>query len=123
MAEFNLNGFQYIWGFTPNAQWTPSFHTWDDIYVYYNPTTKQYHMHIDTGIYQPEPNAWVELGRLSEIESAFRNFLIENGHPIDAEICYDDFQSDGAPTLSALYVKFKIIYDGYKEYVNNKPQS
>ena len=116
---------EFIWGWSKNMPVTPSFLTWDDIYIYYNPKQKRYYYHVDTDVYNyvSEAVARGECERLSEIDEAFRNFLIEKGLPLEADICFEELAHEGAYTLSALYTKFKIKIEGYKYYVNNKPQS
>lgn len=120
-----LGQFEYIWGWTKGSNEPPSFLTWDDIYIYYDTKDKRYYYHIDTEVYEYVSKAVArgECERLSEIDSAFRNFLIEKELPLDADICFEELDHEGAYTLSALYTKFKIRFEGYKYYVNNKPQS
>ena len=120
-----LGQFEYIWGWTKNSQEPPSFLTWDDIFIYYDAKVKRYYYQIDIDVYRYEDTetARGECERLSEINEAFRNFLTEKELPLDADICFDELERDGAYTISALYTKFKIYFEGYKYYVNNKPQS
>lgn len=114
-----MNNMEYIWGWSPNMVHEPSFLTWDDIYVYYNHTTNRYYLQIDTDLYHYEDKeaAWHELDRLLEIKRAFRDFLREKGLPLFSEICYADYDQEGADTLSELYTKFCIGVDGYQNYV------
>ena len=123
--EFNMLDYKFIWGFTKGARTTiPSFYTWEDFYIYYNRADKRYYYHIDTGVYQyiDTEAAWHEVERLCEINEAFQDFLIENGHLMRKNICCEDLHQEGAETLSELYVKFRVMCEGYKWYVENKPQ-
>lgn len=120
-----MKHFRYIWGWSKEYQTEHSFLTWDDIYIYQNIHTKIYYYYVDTGIYGyiDEAAARDELGRLSEIENAFRNFVTEMEGEPSGPICFMDYQDEGAETLGALYYKFCMQYEGYKWYINNKPQS
>ena len=114
--EFNMLHNKFIWGYTPGTHTgTPSFDTWEDFYIYYNRVEKKYYFHVDTGIYRyiDQEAARYEVGRLSQIEKAFRNFLIENGVAIKTDLCFCDLEDQGASTLSDLYFKFKVFYKGY----------
>jgi hypothetical protein len=117
--EFNMLDNLFIWGCNVDPNVTPSFFSWDDAYVYYNRATKRYYMTIDTGFYgmnYSEELARVELERLVRIDEAFRNFLIEKGLPMRADIFPFEDPALEADTLSELYVKFRIMIEGYKIY-------
>ena len=81
-------------------------------------------MDIDTGFYdvaEDEEFAWCELERLTRIDFAFRDFLIENNLKLrDSDIpCFysPDFQLNlEADSLTTLYTKFRIMLEGYKMY-------
>ena len=114
--EFNMLDNLFIWGYNTNPKATPSFCSWDDAYVYFNRQTKKYYMTIDTGFYGCDYNAdlaRIESDRLSQIDKAFRDFLIEKGLPIRADIFPFEDPALEADTLSELYVKFKIMIEGY----------
>ena len=120
--EFNMLDYRFIWAYTPDANLTSSFYTWDDALVYFNRATKKYHMTIDTGFYGLNYDADLartESDRLSQIDEAFRDFLIEKGLPMRADIFPFEDPALEADTLSELYVKFRIMIEGYKIY-NNK---
>lgn len=122
--EYNMLDNYFIWGFNKNPKVIPSFNTWDDLYIYFNRASGKYYYHFDTGIYRYEDMeaARIELERLSEMEIAFRNFIVESGLTMRANFCAADFEDEGAATLSGLYVKFRTKYEAYKWYVENKPQ-
>ena len=115
--EYNMLDNQFIWGYNTDPTITPSFYSWDDAYIYYNRADKKYYMTIDTGFYgypQTKEVARMELDRLSEIEKAFRNFLLEKEVPI----VYTDILPFKDPSLEAyslseLYIKFRIMVKGY----------
>ena len=119
-----MKHFEFVWGWSKNMPVAPSFLTWDDIYIYFNHRDNRYYLQTDTDVhhYVSQAIARGECERLFEIEEAFRNFLTEKGIPLDADICFEELAHEGAYTLNALYVKFKIMVEGYKYYVNNKPQ-
>lgn len=117
--EFNMLDNLFIWGCNANPKITPSFCSWDDAYIYYNRATQKYYMTIDTGFYgcnYDEDLARSELQRLSEIENAFRNFLVEKGILIHADIFPFEDPALEAETLTELYIKFHIMLEGYKSY-------
>ena len=122
--EFNMLDSQFIWGYHSDPKVIPSFHTWNDAYIYFNRATKMYYMEVDTGFsgmkYDPDL-ARNELQRLSEIDEAFRNFLIEKGIPMRV----NDFRLTGGAlegeTLSELYIRFRIMLEGYKTYLGSIP--
>lgn len=127
--EFNMLDNLFIWGCNydhPNV--IPSFYTWDDAYIYYNRANKKYYMTIDTGFYGCNYDAELarsEIQRLGRIDEAFRDFLIEKGLPMRADIFPFEDPALEADTLSELYVKFRIMIEGYKFYNTNrtdKPQ-
>ena len=122
--EFNMLHNKFIWGYTPGCVRTPSFNTWEDFYIYYNRAEKKFYFHIDTGIYRyiDQEAARYEVGRLSQIEKAFRDFLIEKGIAPTADICFCDLETQGAYTLNDLYAQFYVLYKGYSEYLK-KSQS
>lgn len=119
--ELNMLDNLFIWGYTPDANATPSFYTWDDALVYFNRVTKKYYMTIDTGFYgyEKEYNAELardELYRLTQIENAFRNFLGEKGeslYPGVFPLLDPTLEGD---TLGELYTKFRIMLNGYEMY-------
>ena len=115
--EFNMLDNKFVWGYNSNPDITPSFLSWDDAYIYYNRQNQTYYMEIDTTY------ARAELECLSEIENAFRDFLIKNGLPIRAEIYSFENMTLEASSLTELYTKFKIQFEGYKLYCNGKPQN
>ena len=127
--EFNMLDNMFIWGYNVDPKQTPSFLSWDDAYIYFNRQTKKYYMTIDTGFYGMKYDADLvrtESDRLSQIDEAFRNFLIEKGLPMRADIFPFEDPALEADTLSELYVKFRIMIEGYKIYnlnKENKPQS
>ena len=127
--EFNMLDNLFVWGYNTNPNTIPSFHSWDDAYIYYNRQTKKYYMTIDTGFYGLRYDAdlaRVEVERLSQIDEAFRNFLIEKGLPMRADIFPFEDPALEAESLSELYIKFRIMIEGYKIYnlnKKNKPQS
>ena len=117
--EFNMLDNLFIWGYNANPNITPSFYSWDDAYIYFNRQTKKYYMTIDTGFYGVNYNeefAWAEFDRLNQIDLAFRDFLIEKGLPMRADIFPFEDPALEAETLSELYVKFRIMIEGYKKY-------
>ena len=127
--EFNMLDNLFIWGYNVDPKTIPSFHSWDDAYIYFNRATKKYYMTIDTGFYGCNYDADLaraEDDRLSQIDEAFRDFLIEKGLPMRADIFPFEDPALEADTLSGLYVKFRIMLEGYKIYnlnKENKPQS
>jgi hypothetical protein len=119
--EYNLLDYKFIWGYTKDSTTTPSFYTWDDAYVYYNRADKRYYMHIDTGLYEAVEKrvAWGEIDRLFEIKNAFALFLSENGLLLSAPFCFDLLQQEGATSLTELYIKFNILFEGYCAYLDS----
>ena len=121
--EFNMLDNLFIWGYNTNPKVEPSFLTWDDAYIYYNRATKKYYMSIDTGFYtaiQTEEAARVELDRLSEIEEAFRNFMIQSNLSTHlSKIRFTDTGLEG-DSLTELYIKFRYMFEGYKLFRNLK---
>ena len=118
--EFNLLDNRFIWGYNVDKTKTPSFYSWDDAYIYYNRVTKKYYMTIDTGFYGMEYDselARTELRRLAQIDLAFRDFLIKNRLPILSNIFPFDDPALEADSLSDLYFKFRIMIEGYKQFV------
>lgn len=125
---FNCLENKFIWGYLPNCEnLEPSFCTWNMAQIYFNRESKKYYLDIDTGIYDanlyPE-YAREEYDRLSRIDIAFRDFLIEsNLKLLDPKIpCFysPDFQlSLEADSLTTLYTKFRIMLEGYKLYREN----
>ena len=119
--EFNMLDYRFIWGYTPDANLTSSFYTWDDALVYFNRASKKYHMTLDTGFYgyEKEYNAELardELYRLTQIENAFRNFLGEKGeslYPGVFPLLNPALEGD---TLGELYTKFRIMLSGYRAH-------
>lgn len=117
--EFNMLDNLFIWGYNENPNIVPSFYSWDDAYIYYNRASKKYYMTIDVGFYGMKYDAELarnELQRLDRIDEAFRNFLIEKGLPMRADIFPFEDPSLEAETLSELYVKFRIMIEGYRLY-------
>ena len=117
--EFNMLDNLFIWGYNLDPKVTPSFHSWDDAYIYYNRATQKFYMTIDTGFYgcaYNEELARVEIGRLDGINEAFRNFLIEKGMSLKVEIFPLETLELEADDLSELYTKFNIMLDGYKQF-------
>ena len=115
--EFNMLDNLFIWGYNVDPKTMPSFCSWDDAYIYFNRQTKKYYMTIDTGFYGCNYDAELtraEGGRLSQIDEAFRNFLIEKELPMRADIFPFEDPALEADTLSELYVKFRIMIEGYK---------
>jgi hypothetical protein len=115
--EFNMLDNLFIWGYNTDPKAIPSFYSWDDAYIYFNRQTKKYYMTIDTGFYgvnYDEEFARVELDRLDQIDLAFRDFLIEKGLPMRADTFPFEDPALEAETLSELYVKFRIMIEGYK---------
>lgn len=121
--EFNMLDHKFIWGYNVNPNITPSFLSWDDAFVYFNRKDNKYYMTIDTGLftrgYQDEP-AWVEIERLSRIDEAFRNFLIENDLRMNADFEFFQDLFLCADNLTELYTKFRIQLEGYKWYKLNR---
>ena len=117
--EFNMLDHLFIWGYTTDPKTIPSFHTWDDAYIYYNRANKKYYLSIDTGFYgmaRDTELARIELQRLDQIDEAFRIFLIEKGLPMHAEIFpYEELALE-AETLPILYTKWRIALEGYRWY-------
>ena len=117
--EFNMLDNLFIWGYNTDAKIIPSFYSWDDAYIYFNRKTKKYYMTIDTGFYDriyDEEVARAESERLDRIENAFRNFLIENQLPTTTLIFPFQDPALEAESLSELYVKYKIMIEGYRMY-------
>ena len=117
--EFNMLDNLFIWGYNTNPKITPSFYSWDDAYIYYNRMTKKYCMTIDTGFYginYDADSARVESVRLDQIDMAFRDFLIKKGLPMRADIFPFEDPTLEADTLNELYVKFRIMIEGYRQY-------
>jgi hypothetical protein len=117
--EFNMLDNLFIWGCNANPKVTPSFYSWDDAYIYFNRADKKYYMTIDTGFYglkYDEDLARIELQRLGKIKTAFEDFLIENRMPMHTEIFPFDDPALEADSLPALYMKFRIMIEGYKQY-------
>ena len=117
--EFNMLDNLFIWGYNTNPNTIPSFYSWDDAYIYFNRQTKKYYMTIDTGFYgvnYDKEFAQAELDRLDQIDLAFRDFLIKKGLPMRANIFPFEDPALEAETLSELYVKFRIMIEGYKKY-------
>lgn len=117
--EFNMLDNLFIWGYNTNPNIAPSFLSWDDAYIYFNRATKKYYMTIDTGFYKADPDtesARRESERLDQIDEAFRNFLIEKGLPMRADIFPFENPALEADTLNELYVKFRIMIEGYRKY-------
>lgn len=117
--EFNMLDNLFIWGYNADPKVIPSFLSWDDAYIYFNRQTKKYYMTIDTGFYGCNYDAELaraESDRLSQIDEAFRDFLIEKGLPMRADIFPFEDPALEANTLSELYVKFRIMIEGYKIY-------
>ena len=130
--EFNMLDYRFIWAYTPDTNATPSFHTWDDVLVYFNRATKKYYMTIDTGFYgyAKEYDAELarnELYRLTQIENAFRNFLGEKGESLYPGVFPLLDPALEGNTLGELYTKFRIMLNGYRAHCedmeNNKPQN
>lgn len=119
--EFNMLDNLFIWGYNVDPKQTPSFLSWDDAYIYFNRQTKKYYMTIDTGFYGMKYDADLartEIKRLHEIDLAFRDFLIENNLPmIEPVFPYSDPALE-ADTLPQLYFKFRIMLEGYKQYLH-----
>lgn len=119
--EFNMLDNLFIWGYNIDKNITPSFYSWDDAYIYYNRVSKKYFMTIDTGFYNLKYNAELartEIQRLREIDLAFRNFLAENDLPmIEPVFPYNDPALE-ADTLPQLYFKFRVMLEGYKQYLH-----
>ena len=121
---FNCLDSKFIWGYAPGLDTEPSFCSCNLAQVYFNRATKKYYMDIDTGFYnvaKDEEFAWCELERLTRIDFAFRDFLIENNLKLrDPNIpCFysPDFQLNlEADCLTTLYTKFRIMLEGYKMY-------
>ena len=124
--EFNMLDNLFIWGYNTNPKVTPSFLSWDDAYIYYNRATKRYYMSIDIGMYEGIKDAefaQVELDRLSRIEEAFRNFMIESNLSLRAEkITFHDLGLEGY-SLTELYTRFRYTLEGYKAFRNLKVNS
>jgi hypothetical protein len=118
--KLQMKQYEFIWGWSKDYQEEHSFLTWDDIYIYFNEIDKKYYYQVDINIYEcgDKETARNELSRLSEINEAFRNFLTEKGIPLDADICFEDLQQEGAYTLNVLYAKFYTTYLGYQEYLD-----
>lgn len=119
--EFNMLDNLFIWGYTPDANATPSFYTWDDVLVYFNRATKKYYMTIDTGFYgyAKEYDAELarnELYRLTQIENAFRNFLGEKGENLYPGVFPLLDPALEGNTLGELYTKFRIMLNGYRAH-------
>jgi len=117
--EFNMLDNKFIWGYNTNPIITPSFCSWDDAYIYYNRADKKYYMTIDTGFYDTpytEEAVRIEGERLDRIENAFRNFLTENGYSTCAPVFPLKDPALEAYSLSELYVKFKIMVEGYRMF-------
>lgn len=119
--EFNMLHNKFIWGFTPGCTNTPSFKSWEDFYIYYNRAEHKYYFHVDTGVYRylDVEAARYEVGRLEQIEKAFRIFLIEHNIPVDINICFCELEDLGAYSLTELYAKFKLFYEGFKKVMLN----
>lgn len=121
---FNCLDSKFIWGYAPGLETEPSFCSWNLAQIYFNRATKKYYMDVDLGFYdvaEDEELAWCELERLTRIDFAFRDFLIENNLKLrDSNIpCFysPDFQlSLEADCLTTLYTKFRIMLEGYKMY-------
>jgi hypothetical protein len=118
--KFQMKQYEFIWGWSKDYQEEHSFLTWDDIYIYFNEIDKKYYYQVDINIYEcgDKETARNELSHLSEINEAFRNFLTKKGIPLDADICFEDLQQEGAYTLNVLYAKFYATYLGYQEYLD-----
>lgn len=117
--EFNMLDNYFIWGYCEDSKKTPSFYTWDDAYVYYNRIDKTYYMTLDTGFYDTvysKETARIELGRLHQIKTAFRNFLLEIGESLSANIFPYTDPALEAYSLSELYLKLCIAIEGYEAY-------
>lgn len=117
--EFNMLDNLFIWGCNVDPNITPSFYSWDDAYVYYNRATKRYYMTIDTGFYGMKYSkelAQIEIQRLLKIKEAFEFFLTEKGISMSADIFPFEDPSLEAESLDELYVKFRIMLEGYKVY-------
>lgn len=116
--EYNNLDDKFIWGCTSSTDNQPSsFNHWDDAYVYYNRKTKKYYMVIDTGFYSDiydEEVAQEEIDRLDRIESRFSKFLIQNHIPCVAYIFPFQNPALEADTLSELYVKLRVMIEGYR---------
>ena len=118
--EFNMLDNKFIWGYNIDPNITPSFFTWDDAYIYYNRADKKYYMTIDTGFYEltySEEIAQTEIGRLHEIDLAFRKFLEENDLPLISPVFPFNNPALEANSLSELYFKFRIMLEGYKQFL------
>lgn len=119
--EFNMLDNLFVWGYNTNPNTVPSFCSWDDICIYYNRANKKYYMILDDGYYKSgDPER--ECQRLAAIDEAFKDFLISQGQPMRASICFRDLvkEDEGAESLSELYVKFRVLYEGFKWYAMNK---
>lgn len=118
--EFNMLDNFFIWGYNVNKNVVPSFYSWDDAYIYYNRITKKYIMTIDTGFYDAEYSeelARGEVKRLVEIDFGFRDFLLKNDLLIIEPVFPYNDPTLEADTLPQLYFKFKIMLEGYKQFL------
>ena len=121
--NFNVLDNKFIWGFNSMGD-EPSFATWNEAYIYYNRATKKYYLEIDDSLLtftKDTVAARSVSGRLSEIEKAFRNFVLENSNGIESvkvELpagCSRVFELEGED-VAELYAKFMIQLYGYNTY-------
>ena len=119
--EFNMLDNLFVWGYNTNPNVIPSFLTWDDAYIYYNRANDRYYMTLDVGLYEgvkDEESARIELDRLSRIEEAFRNFMIESNLSLRTEkITFHDLGLEGR-SLTELYTRFRYMLEGYRVFRN-----
>ena len=121
--EYNMLHNKFIWGYNSAGE-KPSFATWNDAYIYYNRITKKYYLEIDDSLLTLTKDtiaARSVSGRLSEIEKAFRNFVLENSNGIESvkvelPTGYSRvFELEGED-VAELYAKFMIQLYGYNTY-------
>ena len=121
---YNMLDARFVWALPSNPKETePSFCSLNDAQIYFSRKTHKYYLDLDPIAIQAgaEEDAWVELDRLSRIESAFRDFLIENNMRLRAStvtLFYPDDQPilEGA-TLTELYTKLRILIEGYRWFI------
>ena len=122
--EYNLLHNQFIWAvpYRPDREPNPSFLTLNKAIIYYNRKSKTYFLDIDAKYFMIETREDLAdlLKLLDDIDIAFTEMMRDNYK--DQVVLFDSFATRPleGETLAEVYIKWKILFNGYKNYYIEK---